>query len=211
MPRPDKPFQAAAQHGMMGCKSPRKTPMRKARTMIRLPALAALATLSGLLATSPAWAADPLAPAKTLMDMISRNWDENEGDYIDYFGDAPLKDLYSKAFADAYREAAKHPVFDDPQSGPFDYDVMTDSQDGCPVTDIGYKAGETKDGATDVEVTFKFFTCWTNDETVRDKVTKLHVAVAEEDGRAVIADIIRERDEGDGSLMKEMQDIAKGQ
>ena len=119
--------------------------------------------------------------------------------------------LYSKAFADAYREAAKHPAYDVPESGPFDYDPISDGQDGCPVEDAAYETGETNDGVTDVIVTFKMYGCWTNDEVYRDKVSTLHVLVVEENGKAVIDDILRDRDDGSESLMKEMQDIAKPQ
>ncbi|MFM2282141.1 MAG: hypothetical protein RLZZ444_4372 [Pseudomonadota bacterium] len=157
---------------------------------------------------SPALAAGPEDPVIAVMDVAKALWSDTATEGMDYFEPSRLDTLYSKAFAQAYREAAKYPIYDE-GGGPFGYDVITNGQDGCPLKDVTIsKAGE-KAGVTDVKVTFKLWTCVEDGSAVKDEVSEVHFDVIEENGRPVIADIHRLTEGTSDSLLKEMQDIAK--
>lgn len=164
----------------------------------------ALCLLPGL-----AQAADMTAPVKAIMDQVVANWAENagEGQFQDYFDAADLAANYSRAFVAAYRQAEKFPAYEEGAS-PFDYDVITDSQDGCPIAELKIAPGAEKDGVTDVGVTWKFWTC-SDDESQKDDVSEVHFSVIVEDGKPVISDIIRKREDDSRSLLWEMTDIPK--
>lgn len=156
---------------------------------------------------TPALAAGPEEPVKALMDVAQSLWSDAGGAGADYFDETRLKALYSKAFADAYRAAAKFPIYDE-SGGPFGYDVITNGQDGCPLKDVAIAPGATTAAVTDVKVTFKLWTC-SEDASLKDQVSEVHFDVVTEDGRPVISDIHRLADGKTDSLLKEMQDIAK--
>ncbi|WP_137158176.1 hypothetical protein [Rhizobium sp. FKL33] len=149
-------------------------------------------------------------PVKNLMDLAQGLWsDDPKVEGQDYFDASRLDALYSKRFADAYRAAAKFPIYDD-ASGPFGYDVITNGQDGCPLKDVAIAPGADANGVTDVKVTFKLWTCVDDGSVDKNSVNEVHFSVITENGRPVIDDIRRKDDEGKlDSLMTEMQDIAK--
>jgi hypothetical protein len=156
----------------------------------------------------PALAADPQDPVKSIMDLAVALWsDDPKVEGQDYFDKARLETLYSKTFAAAYREAAKHPLYDE-ASGPFGYDVITNGQDGCPLKEVNVANQGEKAGVTDIKVTFKLWTCY-DDDPNKDAVSEVHFDVIKEDGKPVISDIHRITDGKPDSLLKEMQDIAK--
>jgi hypothetical protein len=164
--------------------------------------------LASLLPASPTLAADAQEPVKVVMDLAEALWsDDPKVEGQDYFDKAHLDTLFSKSFADTYREAAKHPLYDE-ASGPFGYDVITNGQDGCPLKDIAIDKGAETAGVTDVKVTFKLMTCY-DDDPGKDAVSEVHFDVIDENGKAVINDIHRMTDGKPDSLVKEMQDIAK--
>jgi len=170
--------------------------------------LATLAAASLLLLAGRAMAADPQAPVKSIMDLATALWnDDPKVEGQDYFDKQRLGTLYAKPFVGAYKEAAKHPIYDE-ASGPFGYDVITNGQDGCPLKDVAITAGAETAGTTDVKVTFKLMTCY-DDDASKNVVSEVHFDVITEDGRPVIADIHRITDGKSDSLLKEMQDIAK--
>ena len=112
----------------------------------------------------------------------------------------------------AYRAAEKFPLFEE-STDPFGYDVVTNSQDGCALKDVTITPGAGTAGATDVKVTFKLMTCYT-DDPARDDVSEVHFKVVTEDGKPVPAGVTTIVNRGivDGkpmSLMAEMQDIVK--
>jgi hypothetical protein len=149
-------------------------------------------------------------PVKNLMDLAEGLWnDDPKVEGQDYFDAARLDALYSKRFAEAYRAAAKFPIYDD-ASGPFGYDVITNGQDGCPLKDVAVAPGAEANGVTDVTVTFKLWTCVDDGSVDKDSVNEVHFSVVTENGKPVIDDIRRKDDEGKlDSLMTEMQDIVK--
>jgi hypothetical protein len=171
--------------------------------MKRIIALSMFVALAG-----PALAADPMEPVRDMMDVAAKLWSENPPEKLDYFDEAHLAKDYSKAFVAAYREAAKHPIYEE-DSGPFGYDVITNGQDGCPLKEINVSLAGEKDGVSDVKATFKLWTCVDDGSVDKNQVSEDHFDVVIEDGRPVIADIHRMADGKPDSLMKEMQDIAK--
>ena len=156
-----------------------------------------------------AFAASPEEPVKVVMDLATALWsDDPAAEGKDYFDEHNLGSLYSKKFVDAYRAAAKFPVYDE-SATPFGYDVITNGQDGCPLKDVKIEPGATTLAITDVKVTFKLWTCVTDGSVNKDELSEVHFTVVEEGGKPVIDDIHRVTDGKQDSLIKEMQDIVK--
>jgi len=151
-----------------------------------------------------AHAESALDPVTRIMKVAEARWATTEGGAADYFDN--LDRDFSKDFAGVYREASKYPAYDGGDS-PFDYDVITSSQDGCPLKDIKVASEDEKNGITVVDASFKMWTC--ADDASRDKVSQLKFDVVVEDGSPVISDIHRNNDGKWDSLMAEMNDIIK--
>ena len=98
----------------------------------------------------------------------------------------------------------------DARGDPFGYDVITSSQDGCPLQELTTKTGPGAAGVTDVTVTFKPWTC-VEDMQAKNSVSEVHFDVIDENGKPVIDDIHRVTDGERDSLVEEMQTIAKGE
>lgn len=176
--------------------------------MIRLCLAATLVVLPSF-----AFAADATAPVREIMETVTKNWadvaDDNDDPpaYVDYFNDEFLPRLYSKDFAAKYREAAKYPAYEDGGS-PFDYDVIAMGQDGCTIKDLKIEAQPSAGGVTTVRTTFDNTHCFGEREPDW-KPAEVDFNVVEEEGKAVIDDILRPQDGDPGSLKTEMQAIAK--
>lgn len=159
-------------------------------------------------AATPVLAAEKTAPVKALIDLVAANWKAGNEDYEDYFSEERLDSLYSAEFAEAYREASKHPAMDVPDGetgSPFDYDVMTNSQDGCPLEDIRIE----DDGEGQVTAVFDNTKCAEGDPNDKHETT-LIFHVQEEKGRPVIDDIFRvEKGNSGPGLKEQMLEIAK--
>ena len=158
-----------------------------------------------LAAAAPAFAA-PADPVRTLMDLATALWSDNPPADKDYFDKEHIA-LFSKDFVAAYREAEKYPVYEEGGS-PFGYDVITNSQDGCPLKDVTITSGAETAGTTDVKVTFKLMSCFADDPG-KDALSEVHFKVVTEDGKSVISDIDRIIDGKPVSLVAEMKDIVK--
>lgn len=171
-----------------------------------------LATAAILLSTH-AFATDPTEPVKKVMDITVKNWSGEAQDWKYIFDEDLLNTLFSKAFAAQYREASKKPA-SEVESGekgdPFGYDVVTNSQDGCPLQDVTITPAPAKDGLTSVNVKFKLWACMDEAE-MKASVDQVDFDVIEEDGKPVISDIHRVGDEGRDSLVQEMTNIIKGE
>lgn len=157
--------------------------------------------------------ADPLAPVNEVMDVARQLWSENPPQSLDYFDPDRLSRLYSAGFVTAYKAAQKNPVFGledgESEGNPFDYDVIANSQDGCPLEDI--KAEKTGGaGSATVTVTFKLWRC-IEDAEERDALSEVRFHLIEENGKQVIDDIVRVMDGEQLSLLEEMQYIASGE
>lgn len=165
------------------------------------------AVLLPLLAASPALAADPTVPVREVIEATAANWIEGSTDTQEIFSEDRLGRIFSKSFAEAYREASKHPAYDLPEGEttgyPFDYDPIAGGQDGCPFQNIRVE----NDGDGQVTALFNNTACFDGPEKDKDRVLIFHVA--EEDGRAVIDDIYPVVDGQSGKSIKdELNEIA---
>ena len=159
-----------------------------------------------LLPAAPSFAAGPDEPVRSIMDLASALWSDNPPENTDYF-DKDHIGLFSKDFVAIYRETEKYPIYEEGGT-PFGYDVLTNSQDGCPLKDVAIAPGTDMAGTTDVKVTFKLMTCYADDPN-KDALSEVHFKVVTEDGQRVIADIDRIIDGKPASLMAEMKEIIK--
>ena len=158
-----------------------------------------------------ALAADATAPVKVIMDATVSNWAGGDSDWQDIFDDSKLKDLYSKDFAAKYQAAAQFPAADEDGISPFDYDVIVNAQDACPLEDMKLTGLPPKGDVTEVLATFKKATCMGSDADYQ-KTTTVRFEVIQEAGRPVIDDIITIDDNGSPSSLKSvMQDLVKQQ
>jgi hypothetical protein len=158
-----------------------------------------------------AHAQSPADPVNRIMDIAKARWETTEGPPLDYFDG--LDEDFSANFAAVYREAAKYPAYEDSTS-PFDYDVITSSQDGCPLKDLTVSPVGEKDGITTVAVKFRLWACAPDAES-QAKVNELQFDVITQDGKPVIADIHRfsegKWDTLVGEMMQQAEDGKKAQ
>ena len=168
---------------------------------------------AAVLFSHSALAAGPTDPVQKVMDITVKNWSGDAENWKYIFDEDMLTSLFSKEFIKQYREASNKPA-SEVESGdkgdPFGYDVVTNSQDGCPLQDVAITAAPPKDGVSDVTVKFKLWACMDEAE-MKATVDEVHFDVVEEDGRPVISDIHRVGDEGRDSLREEMATIIKGE
>ncbi|NYT29654.1 MULTISPECIES: hypothetical protein [Rhizobium] len=156
-------------------------------------------------------AADITAPVKEIMEATKSNWADNNSDWTDIFDASRLDRLYSHDFVAKYRAAAQFPAIDDDGISPFDYDVIVNGQDACPLEDLTMAAAPVVDGVAEVTVRFKKSAC--SDAPDAKDYTTVHFQVVEEGGKTVIDDIVTENIEtaARDSLKATMALIAKGQ
>ncbi|MGO7976088.1 hypothetical protein ACC705_34655, partial [Rhizobium ruizarguesonis] len=81
-------------------------------------------------------AADFIAPVKEIMEATKSNWADNNSAWTDIFDASRLDRLSSRDFVAQYQAAAQFPAVDDDGISPFDYDVLVDGQDACPLEDL---------------------------------------------------------------------------
>jgi hypothetical protein len=160
-----------------------------------------------LIAFSPlaALAQSATDPVNRVMDVAKARWESTDGPAPDYFDG--LDEDFSADFAATYREAAKYPAYEGGDS-PFDYDVITSSQDGCPLKDVTVSPAGEKDGVTLIAVSFKLWTCAPDAES-KTKVNELQFDVITEDGKPVIADVHRLSEGKWDTLVGEMKQQAE--
>lgn len=169
----------------------------------------AFAAIAALLPLS-AHAASAADPVQRIIDLAKGRWETTENNNTpDYFDQ--LNRDFSKSFAKVYKEATKYPAYDGGDS-PFDYDVITSSQDGCPLKDIKVESEGENGGVTVVDASFRLMDC-AEDAASKAKVSELKFDVITEKGQPVINDIHRKTDDGKwDSLVAEMnEDIKAGQ
>ncbi|MBB3391851.1 hypothetical protein FHT82_004629 [Rhizobium sp. BK275] len=157
-------------------------------------------------------AADAIAPVREIMKDTQKNWAGENSDWIDIFEEGTLSRLYSKDFGDKYKAAAQNPAADEDGISPFDYDVIVNGQDACPLQDLSIESGQPANGTTEVTAKFKAATCMEGTPN-RDAFTTVRFEVIEENGKSVIDDIMIQGEEGQGpiSLKEAMVQIANGE
>ncbi|NNU52028.1 hypothetical protein [Rhizobium indigoferae] len=156
-------------------------------------------------------AADITAPVKEIMEVTRSNWADNNSDWTDIFDASRLEHLYSRDFVAKYQAAAQFPAIDDDGISPFDYDVIVNGQDACPLEDLTMAAAPVVDGVAEVTVRFRKSAC--SDAPDAKDYTTVRFEVVEEGGKPVIDDIVTENIETQArdSLKTTMALIAKGQ
>ncbi len=163
------------------------------------------------LGTLMAFAADATTPVKAIMDATVSNWAGGDSDWQDIFDESKLKDIYSKDFAAKYQAAAQFPAADEDGISPFDYDVIVNAQDACPLEEVKIAAQPPKSNVTEVLATFKKSVCMGSDADYQ-KTTAVRFEVIEEGGKPVVDDIITNDDNGNPSSLKSvMVDLVKQQ
>jgi len=156
-------------------------------------------------------AADITAPVKEIMEATRSNWADNNSDWTDIFDASRLDRLYSRDFVAKYQAAAQFPAVDDDGISPFDYDVIVNGQDACPLEGLTMAAAPAANGTTEVTARFRKSAC-TDAPDAKDTTT-VRFEVIEEAGQPVIDDIVTENIETQArdSLKATMELIAKGQ
>ena len=91
---------------------------------------------------------------------------------------------------------------------PFDYDVITSSQDGCPLRDVIVSPEGDKGGVSVVAVRFRLWAC-SSDAESQAKINELKFDVVTEGGKPVIADIHRLQDGRWDTLVGEMEETVR--
>jgi len=140
-------------------------------------------------------------PVNRIMDVAKARWESTESPTGDYFEN--LDRDFSTRFAAVYREAQKFPAYDG-SDYPFDYDVITSSQDGCPLKDLTVSPQGETDGVSVVAVRFRLWTCAPDAES-QAKVNELRFDIVMEDGKPVISDIHRLTEGNWDTLVGEME------
>jgi len=174
--------------------------------MRKLPIVLMSLALTASTMAGPALAAGAEDPVKTVMDIAVGRWLENSSGQ-DYFDKPAIATLYSEAFQANYHAAEKYPAYDGGTS-PFEYDVITSSQDGCPLKDLKIAESGQKGGVTTVDVSFRLWDCAETAEE-KAKISELRFDVITEGGKAVIDDIHRKPEGKWDSLKVELQETVK--
>ncbi|MEW5423207.1 hypothetical protein [Amorphus sp. 3PC139-8] len=161
-----------------------------------------------VLAAGTASAADPTAPVKEIMTATEANWAEDGSEFQNLFSEDRLNRLYSEEFVALFRKASDN-AFAQEAGTPFDYDVIVNAQDGCPLEDVTIKPQSSASGRTVVVARFKSTTCFGDDPDFQ-KATETRFEVVEDGGHAVIDDIrTPDGDGGFSSLKNEMRTFAE--
>lgn len=166
---------------------------------------AALSLVAGL-----ASAAEPVEPVREVMEVTTSNWSSAESEWRYIFDKEPLRRLFSQRFQAAYEEASKKPAYETDDGGPgdpFGYDVVTASQDGCPLEDVAIDTAGEENGVTTVKVRFKLWRCLDQPE-LKDSTDEVHFDVVAQDGIYVIDDIHRVSSGDRDSVLEEMKQLA---
>jgi hypothetical protein len=161
-------------------------------------AIAVTATLLPL----AAHAGSAIDPVTRIMKVAEARWATTEGGTADYFDN--LDRDFSKDFAAVYREASKYPAYDGGDS-PFDYDVITSSQDGCPLKDMKISPEGEKGGISIIAASFRLMACAPDAES-QAVISELKFDVVTEDGKPVIADVHRFSEGKWNTLLGEMKE-----
>jgi hypothetical protein len=159
-----------------------------------------------LLLPVPALALDVDAPVRAVMAAAEANWSDQPGEYQDYFSKERLATLYSAGFVALYRAASDTP-FAREAGTPFDWDVIVNAQDGCPLQNLSVTPSGREGDATLVSARFQNMTCFGTDPEYQ-AYSEATFVVVEEDGRAVIDDIVQTMDGERLSLSAQMREIA---
>lgn len=142
-----------------------------------------------LVFAAPALAAEPTDPVRDVMAVTENNWATDPAGYQALFTDDRLSRLFSADFQMRYAEAMKTPYAKEAGS-PFDYDVVTNAQDGCPLENVTISPPKpVDDDVFHVTVRFQTLAC-VGDAPEYQTYSTARFSMVEENGEARIDDIV---------------------
>lgn len=128
---------------------------------------------------------DPEAPVKEILSIAQNNFSVPfTGVTIDYFAEGRLERIYSKDLIGFYKRAIKTEAARQMGGRAPDFDILTGTQDACPLENITLKTDRPFESSWDVSVTYQYQVCWGN-----PALAKTDFIIIEEGGQPVIDDI----------------------
>lgn len=136
-------------------------------------------------APAPSVAFDPEEPVREIISIAESNFSVPfPGVMIDYFAKGRLERIYSKDLIGFYKRAIKTEAARQMGGRAPDFDILTGTQDACPLENISLKTEKPFESSWDVSVTYQYQACWGN-----PALTKTDFIIIEEGGQPVIDDI----------------------
>lgn len=153
-------------------------------------------------------AADVPAPIREVMEVTTVFWSPRTPKLGSIFSEDRLGRLYSRDFVRVYRAAMRHPIYPNGDT-PFDFDVIVQAQDSCTPEDTHIRLVGTLGPVRDYEVSFARLGCFDGGDP--NERTTIHFDIVDQDGRAVIDDIVTHEADGKVDSTKVlMANIAAG-
>lgn len=150
--------------------------------------------LAILVFATPAAAAEPADPVAEIMAVTENNWAGGPADYEEVFSDDRLSRLFTTEFQTLYAEAMETPYAAEAGS-PFDYDVVINAQDGCPLENVTISKPSPDGDVIHVTARFQMMAC-ASDAAEYQTYSTARFTLIEENGEARIDDILATNPEG---------------
>lgn len=148
---------------------------------------------------------DTTGPVEEVMAITVANWSGQAAPET-IFSDDRLERLFSDDFRRLYAEARESTVEDSVE--PFDYDVVVNAQDGCPLEDLTISTTDEGKDHADVTARFRFLACLGDDPRAQ-ALSETRFVLVDEHGQMKIDDIIATNPAGDiSSAKKQLQLMA---
>ncbi|TPW28766.1 hypothetical protein FJU08_15630 [Martelella alba] len=144
--------------------------------------------LLGLIAAGPALAGATDDPVAEVMAVTVNNWSPEAAVQEDLFSPDRLKRLFSRDFNARFEKAVAVSGVGDGGS-PFDYDVVVNAQDGCPLEDLTISPPLVTGGTTVETARFRFMAC-IGAEPAYQAFSETRFLLVDEGGHLKIDDII---------------------
>lgn len=157
----------------------------------------------GLFLPGAAFAADVTAPVREIMKITESNWSDSGAEYQDIFDGSRLRMLFSSDFAARYDKAMQGEYARESGS-PFDFDVIVNGQDGCPLKNVTIAAAPAQGAVTEVTARFQAMTCF-GQETDYQGYNETRFNVIVENGKPVVDDIVLSMDGAPFSIKGELE------
>jgi hypothetical protein len=161
----------------------------------------------GLVLPGAVLAADATAPVREIMTITESNWSESGAEYQDIFDASRLKMLFSSGFAERYGKAMQGEYARESGS-PFDFDVIVNGQDGCPLKNVTITAAPVQGAVTEVTARFQAMTCF-GQEAEYQGYNETRFNVISENGKPVVDDIVLSMDGAPFSIKGELEAMGK--
>ncbi|WP_174801985.1 hypothetical protein [Martelella limonii] len=146
------------------------------------------ALIATLFLASPALAAEPPEPVREVMTVTENNWATEGAVYEPLFTEDRLSRLFSKDFQTRYAEAMRT-GFAEETGSPFDYDVVTNAQDGCPLENVTISEPQPVGDVFHVTARFQTLAC-AGDADEYQAYSTARFSMVEENGEERIDDIV---------------------